>query len=775
MKDTADEVKQKSEIRLSVRELAEYVCQDGDLIGARASAQRALDGANAHRRLQKEQAEGYASEVFLSTSVEREDYVLIIEGRADGIISGDVCVIHEIKTTYLPLEELTWQHYPSYHAQLWVYGFIYALNNSLDEVELRLTYYNLHNKKSRDFNFRADFIQLAERFNELIEDYARISDNVVLHRRARDLSLARLEFPFENYRPSQLELARQVYVAAKNKNTLYVQAPTGTGKTAATLFPALKALGSGLCKRIFYLTAKAQTAAVAVNTLDIIRKSGLPLKSVCITAKDKACLCSPRNCSPEVCPYCRDYFTRLHKYLPEILHKNSFSPEEIMEIGKRYELCPFELSLAISQHCDCIICDYNYVFHPNIRFRRYFASSKKDSLFLIDEAHNLVERARDIFSCSLSVRYLKGVRRECKEIKSVYGAIKKLEQCIKDLTREREEQGFLLEAPPDGVYGAAATVLERVAELEDAPPRLSELTLRLSDYVMVAENYDPNCHNCYVLQDGDVTVNLLCLYTGAFVRKGLDLARSSVLFSATMSPDEYYMYMLGANEKSYHFELPSPFDSDNLLVMVDDSIKTAYSARAESYVPIAKRIRATVRVKKGNYIAFFPSYAFLERVLAAFKELDDKTPTVVHRPNMTKAEKDEFISRFENEEGVLGFSVLGGHFGEGVDLPGERLIGAIIVGVGLPQLSPERNLIKNYFDACSMDGYGFAYVYPGFNRVLQAAGRVIRTENDRGVVVLIDSRYAMPPYIDMMPDQWRVRYLSQEEASFKQLLIDFWD
>ena len=769
----------KTEIRLSVRELAEYVCQDGDLIGARASAERALEGANAHRALQRSQPQGYQSEVFLSTSVERENHILIIEGRADGIISGPICVVHEIKTTYLPLDEISWEHYPSYHAQLWVYGFIYALNNSLDTVDLRLTYYNLQSGKSKDLDFRADFIQLAERFNELIEDYARISDNIVLHRRTRDTSLASLEFPFEKYRPSQLELARQVFVAAKNKNTLYVQAPTGTGKTAATLFPALKALGAGLCKRIFYLTAKAQTASVAVNTLDIIRKNGLALKSVCITAKDKACLCSPRNCSPDVCPYCRDYFSRLHKYLPEILNKNSFSPEEIKQLGEKYQLCPFELSLAISQYCDCIICDYNYVFHPNIRFKRYFSQSKKDSLFLIDEAHNLVERTRDVFSCTLSVKRLRAVRKEASELPTVSKAIKKLEDSIKALALDREEQGFLLDSPPDSVYASCATVLERIAQLDaqqsPLPQSISDLTLKLSDYVMVSEHFDANCHSCYVLQDGSVSLNILCLYTGSFVRAGLDLARSSVLFSATLSPDEYYMYMLGANEKSYHFELPSPFDSDNLLVVVDDSIKTSYSSRAASYEPIAKKIRATVRLKKGNNIAFFPSYAFLNNVLAAFKEIDTTTPTVVHRPNMTKAEKDEFISHFENGEGVLGFSVLGGHFGEGVDLPGERLIGAIIVGVGLPQLSPERNLIKAYFDNASMDGYGFAYVYPGFNRVLQAAGRVIRTEEDRGVVLLIDSRYAMPPYLDMMPDNWLVKYLSQEEASYKQLLLDFWE
>ncbi len=765
----------RPEIRLSVRELAEYVCQDGDLIGAKASVWRALEGAAAHRRLQKDMPEGYKSEVALSIRVERDEYDLVIEGRADGVQDHPL-MVHEIKTTYLPLDELTWEHYPSYHAQLWVYGFIYALNNGLDGVLLRLTYCQLNSGKTRDFDFYADFAALSARFNELIEDYARVSDNLVMHRRVRDVALNKLEFPFDDYRPSQLELAQQVYVAAKNKRTLYVQAPTGTGKTAATLFPALKALGAGLCKRIFYLTAKNQTMSVAVNTIDIMRSRGLIIKSVCITAKDKMCLCRQRNCLPDACPYCRDYYAREHKYLPQILRQNSFTPESLIELGQQYELCPFELSLAVSRYCDCIICDYNYVFHPNIRLKRYFSSSKKDSLFLIDEAHNLVERARDIFSCRLSASELRRVRLEC-EADEVAQSIKKLEKELKELANKNEQEGFLLDAPPDSVYGRVAAVLERITAAQDGvvlPKSVTELALKLSDYLMVAEHYNKSYHSCYVIKN-PLTLNLLCLYTGGFVRAGLDNGVSSVLFSATISPAEYYMNMLGANENSYHFELESPFDKDNLLVVVDDTVSTSYSARSSAYGPIAKRIRAAVRAKKGNYIAFFPSYAFMDSVLKQYKELDDKTTLAVHTPNMTKAQKDEFIKLFENSDGVLGFSVLGGHFGEGIDLPGERLIGAIIVGVGLPQLSPERNLIKGYFDACDMDGYGYAYVYPGFNRVLQAAGRVIRTENDRGVVVLIDSRYAMPPYFDMMPDHWQVRYVSQEECSLKRLMLDFWD
>lgn len=771
-------------VRLSVRELAEHACLGGDLLGSRAGVERALEGAAAHRKLQQNYKEtgDFESEVALRISMERQGYTLVVEGRADGIRTGSTPQIHEIKTTYLPLESLTQAHYPSYHAQLWAYGFIYAVDHALAGVSLCLTYYNLTTKKTRDFIVYADFEQLAARFNELVEDYARISDSMVAHRQARNHALSELSFPFKSYRPSQLDLARQVFVAAKNKKSLFVQAPTGTGKTAATLFPALKALGAGHCERIFYLTAKTQTALVAGGTLDIMRSAGLPLKSVFITAKDKACLLPKRDCRPEVCPYSRNFLTKQHDFLPEILQQNEFSFETMQGIGKAYELCPFELSLKLSEYCDCIVCDYNYVFNPNIRLKRYFGGGKKGKfVFLIDEAHNLVERARDIFSAVLRVRELAALSSQCKGLPRVYRALRGLEDSIKKLAHGHEEAAFLLEEPPASVYGACTVVLECVAALEEEqsnslPTALSNLILTLLDFVMVFEHYS-SVHCSYMTNNaGSISLHMLCLHTGGFVRAGLDLARSSVLFSATLEPHEYYMNMLGGDENSYYFELPSPFDRDNLLVVVEDGINTGYSARQDAFVPIAERIRTTIHAKKGNYLVFFPSYAFMNSVLAAYKSLDSKTKTVVHVPGMNKQDKDAFLQSFYNEsEAVLGFSVLGGHFGEGIDLPGRQLIGAIVVGVGLPMLSPERNLIKGFFDEQYLDGYGYAYVYPGLNRVLQAAGRVIRTETDRGVVLLIDSRYGRPPYDELMPDHWDVRYLSQEDLSYDELLADFWE
>ena len=765
----------KPEVRLSARELAEYYCAQGDLMAARASIRRALEGAAAHRRLQAEQEEGYLKEVPLSVTLERSEYMLTVEGRADGIVPL-AAQVHEIKTTYLPLEELDWEHYPAYHAQLWIYGFIYALDKGLSGVSLRLTYYQMQNGKTRDFITQASFEELCTRFNAMVEDYARISDETVRHGQRRDVSLAELQFPFPKYRPSQLDMAQQVYMAVKNKKTLYVQAPTGTGKTAATLFPALKALGTGLCRRVFYCTAKEQTAEAAVRALELMRRGGLRLKSICIAAKDKACLMEKRECDPEKCPYCRDYEIKQHEYLPQILAEDAFSPARVRELGEKYGLCPFELSLKISEYCDCIICDYNYAFHPSIRFRRYFQNSRRDSVFLVDEAHNLAERTRDIFSAKINPAMIARLRRELEDFPALSGLLRRLEGQLKGLCRGREEQGFLLEQPPAAVYAAAAQIMEKLGEESEhpLPPAAAELSRLLSDFMMVFEHYRPEYHRCYVLA-ADCSLHLLCVHTGAFVRKTLELARASVLFSATLSPHEYYMYMLGADENSYYFELPYPFDPDNLLVVADDGINTAYSARAQACLPIAKRIRATIRIKKGNYIVFFPSYAFLNGVLKEFRALCPQVPVAVHVPNMSRRDKESFISRFENEEGVVGFSVLGGHFGEGVDLPGERLIGAVIVGVGLPQLSPERNLIKEYFDSIDMDGYGYAYVYPGLNRVLQAAGRVIRTDTDRGVVLLIDSRYARPPYTELMPQEWQMHYLSQEERSYRDLLEDFWE
>lgn len=776
--------------KLSVRELCEYCLTKGDLLSAQGSLSSLWEGVRVHKTIQQRYLKAhsdYKSEVSLSIDIERPDFILSIGGRADGIYNdGKTVCLHEIKSTFYPLRDIESNFNEIYNAQLYVYAYIYSLKNNISEIKTRITYHPFNAKGEKAFERSWRFEELTSFFNTLLEDYLKISDIIMNHLVRRNAALETLKFPFDRYRPSQLELTKQVYTALKQGNTLFVEAPTGTGKTIATLFPSLKAMGKGLCNKIFYLTAKNQTGKVAEDTLGRLKGKGLPLKSIFITAKDKMCLLKNRNCSPVHCEYCRDYFDRLHKSMPEILSQSDFTFKTLRELGLKYSLCPFELSLTISEYCDVIICDYNYVFNPSARLKRYFGDEKGKYAFLIDEAHNLVERARDMFSSRIS-------RQDMEEISQALSAARlfRLQKAVNSIissldavSSQSNEQAFLT-PPPQALNNACIICLEILDSLDEnekaiLPPKAGSLTLTLLDYITVSSLYSTDFHTCFakrevINQREDFSINILCLQPSAFVRMGLDYAKGSVLFSATLTPHEYYLNNLGADEKSYYFALESPFDPDNMLIVAEDRIATTYSARGQTYGKIAELIYQAISAHQGNYLVFFPSYAYLNAVLRIYSSKYKQSP-LVHTPSMTKREKDAFLKAFDKaDKPVLGFSVLGGHFGEGIDLPGKRLLGAIIVGVGLPQLCIERNLIEKYFSEQYMDGYAYAYIFPGLNRVLQAAGRVIRTSEDRGIILLIDERFSRPPYYELMPEHWNVRYASQEDCSVCELIQEFWD
>ena len=774
--------------KLSVRELCEYCLTKGDLSPAGGSISALWEGTRVHKIVQArylKKHEDYKSELSLSIDIPRESYMLRLGGRADGFYTDNgLACVHEIKSTVCPLADINEGFNEVYNAQLYVYAYIYARQNGLPQIKTRISYHPYSGRGEKAFERIWTFNELEKFFNLLIEDYLKISDIIMTHLISRDRELEKLKFPFNSYRPSQRELTSQVYTALKQGNTLFVEAPTGTGKTIATLFPALKAMGRGICDKIFYLTAKNQTGKVAEDTLERLKGNGLPLKSIFITAKDKMCLLKSRNCSPVYCEYCRDYFTRLHSSMPELLKHNSFTYKFLREAGRKYNICPFELSLTLSEYCDVIICDYNYVFNPSARLKRYFGEEKGKYAFLIDEAHNLVERARDMFSASMSraklqraVQALNGTLPRVK--KGVEGIISALDA----VSAQSNEQAFLL-SPPQALYNSCLICLEIIDGLNESerpllPPETGELVLSLLDYTTVSGYYSEEYHTCYAKRESapkeDFSVNLLCLQPSAYVRMGLNYARGSVLFSATLTPHEYYLNNLGADEKTYYFALEPPFDPDNMLVIAEDRITTTYSARQRTCPEITKLIHDAVSVQPGNYLVFFPSYAYLDAVLQLYISRYKEKP-LVHTPGMSKKDKDAFLKAFDNTQNpVLGFSVLGGHFGEGIDLPGKRLLGAVIVGVGLPQLCLERNLIQKYFSEQYMDGYAYAYIFPGLNRVLQAAGRVIRTAQDRGIVLLIDERFARPPYNELMPEHWNVRYASQEDLSVTEMIEEFWE
>lgn len=784
-----DRARNKPVKKLSVRELCEYCLASGDLAPVGGSISALWEGTRVHKAVQGRYLKAHAdykSELSLSMDIDRGDYILRIGGRADGIYTdGGLACVHEIKSTLCPLSDIGENFNRTYNAQLYVYAYIYALQNGLTRIKSRISYHPYSGRGERAFERLWELSELEEFFRSLIETYIEISDIMMSHMINRNSALGTLKFPFGHYRPSQRELTVQVYTALKQGNTLFVEAPTGTGKTIATLFPSLKAMGRGICEKIFYLTAKNQTGKVAEDTLERLKEGGLPLKSIFLTAKDKMCLLKSRNCSPVYCEYCRDYFAKLRQALPELLKNNSFTYRFLRETGRKYNICPFETALTLSEYCDVIICDYNYVFNPSARLKRYFGEEKGKYAFLIDEAHNLVERAREMFSAKISRSMLKKTvgALDGLNLPRLRGGVEAVLESLEAVFAQSNEQAFLL-APPQALYNSCLICLEIIDGLNEAersalPPEIGELILAMLDYTTVSGYYSEEYHTCYAQRGGgskeDFSVNLLCLQPSAYVRMGLNYARGAVLFSATLTPHEYYLYNLGADEKTYYFALEPPFDPDNMLVIAEDRIATTYSARQRTCPEIARIIHEAVSVRPGNYLVFFPSYAYLDAVLKLYCAKYKEKP-LVHTPGMSKREKDMFLKAFDEAgQPVLGFSVLGGHFGEGIDLPGKRLLGAVIVGVGLPQLCLERNLIQKYFSEQYMDGYAYAYIFPGLNRVLQAAGRVIRTAEDRGIVLLIDERFARPPYNELMPEHWNIRYASQEDLSVTEMIEEFWE
>lgn len=779
----------KPVLTVSVRDLADFCTASGDLTGARVSLERAQEGSAAHRFLQKSYTDAmpqdatYSKEVALTYEIDRGHYILRLQGRADGIIEGaqDPC-IQEIKTTYIPLEQLTADHNPSYAAQLYIYSFIYAANNNSPRIKTLLTYYNIQSRAERSFEKLWSFDELHYYFLSLTQDYVKLCDLLMAHRSARDEALNQMSFPFENYRPNQQNFINEVYSCIKDGSTLFAEAPTGTGKTIATLYPALKALGKGLCEKVFYLTAKGQTGLVAMDTLTFLQGRNIPLKVVHIIGKERVCKLGDPACDPGVCEYCKGFFTKLRVALPQMLQLNTFDTKAINDFAATYKLCPFELSLVLSEYCDCIVCDYNYVFNPNIRLKRYFSNGSGKYAFLIDEAHNLVDRIRDTFSITLSKNEFKKLKASCAGCRKLVTRLTKIIKYLDELAEERDAQQYLLpsqpEDMPDLIRNLLDTYNELVEQQQPVPEAFEDEISFLLDYLMVSDHYSKDTHCCYCSkQNNDFTVNILCLMPAPFVRQGLSFARGATLFSATLSPEEYYLKVLGADDKSSFFRIPSPFAGEQLLVAVEDRIDTTYARRAASYKPIAQLIRKVISAKEGKYIAYFPSYEYMNRVYEEFRILDLQTRVLLHTPKMSEKQKDAFMAAFtQGSDGtLLGFSVMGGHFSEGIDLPGDQLLGVVVVGVGLPALSADRNLIQQYFSVRQLNGFDYAYVYPGMTKVLQTAGRVIRTAEDMGVVVLVDRRFARSPYNTLFPEHYRPVFLSRNDCSLDELLEEFWN
>ena len=821
----------KPVILVQVRELVDFVWRRGDLGGERdfVGRQRALAGIRGQQHLQRSRPAGYEPEVRVAHEIDAGEFTLRVQGRIDGLLAeARPVLLEEIKTVQGGWDG---QADPLHWAQAKCYAFIYGQQHGLEQLALQLSYLDLDSGKATELRQEFPQLELAAFFHETTAIYIDWLRERLDWRRQRDHSIHKLAFAFPRYRPGQRELAVATYRALRAGGRLFLEAPTGIGKSVSVLFPAIKALGEGRFERLFYLTARTLGRTAAQKALQDLRAAGLRLCGLSLTAREKLCLQEGQPCDPAVCPLARGYYDRRRPAMREALQTEELTRPTLEALSRTHQVCPFELSLDLSSWVDAVICDYNYVFDPQVYLRRHFAEEGGRYAFLVDEAHNLVDRAREMFSAELDTGAIQAVRRELQG---------KLPRCARALSRLATAMRHLAGAPasvsvaqvskpavsptsksaapaqglhagkpaiqqvwkpalqagggsalsqPEGPElelglfpsGSAepgsgnarrdfpaelTALLERALKEAEAwlsqnqpaefRPALLELYFGLLTFARTAELYDER-YVTLVQPGAGVQVRLFCLDPSHLLRQALARGTAAVFFSATLTPLEYYRELLGGNSEDRTLRLASPFPPEHLALLVQDRLRTDFKSRAATSPEVVQAIAAVLEARSGNYLVYFPSYQYLQAVREQFQELYPETRLLIQQPGMSETEREEFLAAFsaEHRETLLGFAVLGGIFGEGIDLVGERLIGAIIVGVGLPQLCLERDLIRDYFQARNGAGFDYAYTFPGMNRVLQATGRVIRSETDRGAVLLIDARFGQGRYRRLFPPWWQ--------------------
>jgi len=776
--------------RFSVREFVQFIMRAGDLNTTYTGRNRALEGTYAHQALQTKLSAHYGTryerEVFLEKEIQVSGITLVLTGRADGIIhEDDGIIIDEIKSTRKELHELE-GGLKTHWAQAEVYAYIYALEEGLDTVKVQLTYCDAETLLTRLFIKEWTFKDLEAHFLSMIDAFKSWSYYIKEWTKEREQSIVDLDFPFE-YRKGQRHIAIEVYRAIRDRNKLYVQAPTGIGKTISVLFPTVKALGEELTKKVFYLTAKTITRTVAEESIRLLENKGLHLKSVTLTAKDKICFEKDATCNPDECQYAKGHYDRVNETIYAILQMHDQLDREMIEkYARHYLVCPFEMQLDLTEWADMVICDYNYVFDPRVSLKRYFEEKRESFTFLIDEAHNLVDRSREMYSASVYKERVMDIKRITKGRSEEL--TKKLEKVNRKFLSVRKlyegHKETVMDEEPSELYGALREFVEvcdgylqkeRNVEIHQ---QVLEFYFEAVQFLKISELYDDAFRILLkVPSKKEVEVRLYCLDPSAIIKDIIGRNGTGIFFSATLLPLNYYHQLLGGEEADKVIELESPFDASRFELMIAGDVSTRLKDRDYSYLPIAKYIKRIMEAKHGNYIVFFPSYEYMEHVYDTYRELYEEQKTLVQTKRMSEEEREVFLEQFEHDpdESLLAFCVLGGIFSEGIDLRHDRLTGTIIVGVGLPRISQEQNLIRDHFEESHNMGYAYAYIYPGMTKVLQAAGRVIRTEEDKGVILLIGDRFNQHIYKGIYPRHWFPHYKVYNEHQVASTLKLFWD
>lgn len=781
-------MKEETIIRISVRSLVEFILREGDIdnrVSGSMEKDAMLLGGKIHRKIQSRMGTNYTAEVPLKIQMPCDGFVLQIEGRADGVLKDDGKVlIDEIKGILRSLEHLE-APVPVHLAQAKCYAYIYAVQNSLKCIDVQMTYCQMETEEIRRFCQEFEFQELQTWFQDLVTQYEKWAKFEIEWRNVRNDSIRQMEFPFP-YREGQRDLVASVYRTILRKKKLFIQAPTGVGKTMATVFPAVRAVGEGLGEKIFYLTAKTIMRTVAEQAFSLLKEKGLLYKTITLTAKEKICFCEEAECNPDACPYAKGHFDRVNDAVFDLItHSGDWSREVLEEQAKKHMVCPFEMSLDVSNWADAVICDYNYAFDPQAHLKRFFSESGKgEYLFLIDEAHNLVERGREMYSASLYKEDLLEVRKLVKaEDPKLAKGLSECNQQFLELKRECEHYQIL-----KSVSHIALKLMNVLSKLEgyleeckdaEKKKRVLDFYFAVRSFLNIHDIMDEN----YVIfsemmEDGRFQIKLFCVNPAVNLQNYLEQGNSTIFFSATLLPVHYYKKLLSVEKDDYAVYAHSSFPQENKFLFIGTDVSTRYTRRGEStYQRFARYIAVMAEQKKGNYMAFFPSYRFLEEVHTCFLEcVDHEVDSICQVSYMDEEQREEFLEEFEQEreKSLVAFCVMGGIFSEGIDLTDDKLIGAVIAGTGLPQVCTEREILKQYFNAADMDGFDYAYLYPGMNKVLQSAGRVIRTESDRGVILLLDDRFRAMRYREVFPREWQ-QYQLGSVKNLEQEIRTFWE
>ncbi len=793
-------------IELTVEELCMSTLMGGNIDSRRAHRrfhESAADHSRIYEKLHLTFGMRYYDRVELMNTCKLDGIYFCVSGYADGVLCrNDGYTLDEVRSG--SPEKRAGVDEEQYHRLRAIcYAYFLSSAKNVSSVELRHVFYDTEHGKIETRCEKADVDALRAIYGNALSHLLWRARILRDRARVRIPSAQNAVFPYRALRESQSEMIKECYRDIRHGSRLFCQAPTGIGKTVSTLYPSVKCLGDGVADKIFYLTSKQSIKREAFSAMERMNEAGVGLRSCIISSRESMCanhaarLRGGRlssNCTPELCPYAKGYYDRSSRALAELIASGeSYDSKKIKAIAEKYRVCPYELSLDLSELCDVIICDYNYVFSPTVYLKRYFDGERGEKyVFLVDEAHNLPDRAREMFSSRLSKSEFETLISMLDEndvlaasILSLIGAFDRIGKLCDNDTHysgDGEKVGYSVSRQlPEG-FGEELELFAKKCDnwMKSNPEHnafafAEELGYKIYEYKKISERYDRGYITFITKHDGEIELLLYCLDPSNELSHALDRAVASVLFSATLTPTDYFADILGGGKRTVSVSFKSPFPRENLCVAVVDGISTRYEDREGSYKKISSCVAATLSARQGNYMVFFPSYSYMSEVKRIFCEKYPKVKVIEQKKNMTPSQKEEFIASFKDDGNLrVAFCVLGGSFSEGIDLPGDKLIGVICIGVGLPGLSNENNIIRDYYEEKNSCGHDYAYTYPGMNAILQAVGRVIRTENDRGIAVLIDDRYSEPKYKNLFPGEWKNAKFARNAQSLAEIARDFW-